>query len=117
MPTYHEFNPQQISKTLKAAAESFDLTKLRAADGLVEPRHVVLAAAECISVTADRGKICLKLPLKIGDVCIPIPAWIGGDTVVQACIGICTTWGIPTGVEVTISVAGHVVAGESWGRC
>lgn len=120
MPTYHEFDKAEIDATLKTAASHYDLNQLQAAgaDGsLADSGHVVVAAAACISVTVEDRKICLKLPLGIGNICIPIPGWIPNGTAAQACIDICTTWGFPTGVEVSVSALGRVIARQSWGRC
>jgi hypothetical protein len=37
--------------------------------------------------------------------------------VVEVCLGICTTWKIPTGVKVTVSFGGKVILTKSFGRC
>jgi hypothetical protein len=39
---------------------------------------------------------CLNLPLGIGKVCLPVPSSVPNGTAAEACIGICTTWKIPT---------------------
>ena len=72
-------------------------------------------SAQCISVTVQNGQVCLNLPLGIGSVCLPIPAIFPNGTAAQACLDICTKWGIPCGVEVTVSVAGHVVVKKNFG--
>ena len=41
----------------------------------------------------------------------------GVDLAAQACLDICTTWKIPTGVKITISIAGHVVLTKVIGKC
>ena len=74
-------------------------------------------AASCISVTVENGKVCLNLPLGIGKFCFPIPSVIPNGTAAEACLSICTTFGIPTGVRVTISVAGKVILSKSFGKC
>lgn len=74
------------------------------------------ALAECISITLNNGEACLNLPLGIGSVCIPVPIAYDGK-VAQACLSICTTWGIPTGVKVTISVGGVVIVTAPFGAC
>ena len=72
-------------------------------------------SAQCISVTVQNGQVCLNLPLGLGSVCLPIPAIFPNGTAAQACLDICTTWGIPCGVEVTVSIAGHVIVRKNFG--
>ena len=120
MPTYHEFDKAEIDASLKAAASHYDHNSLQAAgaDGSVADNgHIVMAAAACLSVTVEDRKVCLSLPLNIGKVCLPIPLWIPNGTAAQACIDICTTFGIPTGVEVSVSALGRVIVRQSWGAC
>lgn len=71
--------------------------------------------AECISVTVHNSQVCLNLPFQIGEVCLPIPAWVPNGTVAQACLDVCTKWGIPCGAEVRVSVAGQIVVEKSFG--
>jgi hypothetical protein len=72
-------------------------------------------SAQCISVTVQNGQVCLNLPLGIGSVCLPIPSGFPNGTAAQACLSICTKWGIPCGVEATVSIAGHVVVSKGFG--
>lgn len=72
-------------------------------------------SAQCISVTVQNGQVCLNLPFGIGHVCLPIPSWIPNGTAAKACLDICTKWGIPCGVEVTVSVAGQVIVKKGFG--
>lgn len=72
--------------------------------------------AECVTLTINDGKVCLNLPLGIGQVCLPIPISYNGQ-VASACLSICTTWGIPTGVRVTVSVAGVTIISKTFGSC
>jgi hypothetical protein len=74
-------------------------------------------AAQCISVTVNNKQICLNLPLGIGKVCLPVPSWVPNGTAAEACIGICTTWKVPTGVKLTVTVAGKVIIQKTWGKC
>ncbi|MDP3895472.1 MAG: hypothetical protein Q8Q62_02230, partial [Mesorhizobium sp.] len=110
MATYHEFDEKAIAAALEAA-RGFHDPKALAASAQVNPfddGHLRLAAS-CISVTVDNGKVCLNLPLGIGQVCVPIPAIFPNGTAAQACLDICTTWGIPTGVRLTVSIAGQTI--------
>ncbi|MDB5591511.1 hypothetical protein [Enterovirga sp.] len=72
-------------------------------------------AAQCISVTVQNGQVCLNLPLGLGSVCLPIPIPVPNGTAAQACLDICTKFGFPCGVEVTVSVAGQRVVSKHFG--
>ena len=72
--------------------------------------------AECITLTISNGQACVNLPLGIGKICLPIPISYDGQ-VASVCLDICTTWGIPTGVRVTVSVAGVVIVQKTFLKC
>ena len=74
-------------------------------------------SASCISVTVENGKVCLNLPFGFGSVCLPIPSIFPSGTAGQACLDICTTWGIPTGIKVTVSIAGKTIVQQTFGSC
>lgn len=121
----HDFDADAVSSAI-ASAQSFhqETMAARSAESGEAGGGVNLAdsgelfvQAQCISVTVSGGKICLNLPLRIGRVCLPIPSFVPNGTAAQACIGICTTWGIPTGVRVTVSVAGRTVVSKTFGKC
>lgn len=76
----------------------------------------VSTLAECITATINGGKVCVNLPLGLGQVCLPIPINYNGQ-IASACISICTTWGVPTGVRLTISVGGIVVVSKTFLKC
>lgn len=76
----------------------------------------VSTLSECITATVNDGKVCVNLPLGLGQVCLPIPIPYNGQ-VASACISICTTWGIPTGVRLTISVGGVVIVSKTFLKC
>ena len=120
MTTYHEFNKDQIDASLKKMSQHHDHNKLLNSGiggNLADNGHISFAAAECISVTVENGKVCINLPLGIGKVCLPIPSIIPNGTAAKACLDICTTFGIPTGVKVTISALGRVIVTKSFGKC
>jgi hypothetical protein len=75
-----------------------------------------LSPRDCISVTIHDGKACLNLPV-VGSVCVSVPSWVPNGTVAQACIDICSKFGIPCGAKVSVVVAGQNVASGSWGCC
>lgn len=74
-------------------------------------------SAQCVSVTVQNGQVCLNLPLGIGSVCLPVPSWIPSGASLQACLDICTVWGVPCGVEVTVSFNGQRVVQKGFGCC
>lgn len=119
--TVHSFDEEAINAALEAASGHFD-AQLSAGTvdtgtlSAFDDGHLALAAG-CISVTVENGKICLNLPLGIGKYCLPIPSVIPDGTAAEACLRICTTWKIPTGVGVTISVAGKVIVSKTFGKC
>ncbi len=119
MASLPSFDEEKVQNALEAASRHNETVGATAADG--SPNILgggeFAALAECISVTVKDNKICLDLPLGIGSVCIPIPISVPDGTAAQACLHICTTWGIPTGVKVTVSVAGVQIVSKSFGKC
>lgn len=113
------FDKDKVQQALDAAASHNELFNATAGGAslnlLAGGEYSVLA--QCISVTVNDGKVCLNLPLGIGSVCIPIPVSIPNGTAAEACLDICTTWGIPTGVKVTVSALGHVIVTKTFGKC
>jgi hypothetical protein len=124
--TYHEFDDQKVSEAIATAhaahmeltgapptetAEAAAAVNLSGADGALE------VAAQCITVTVANKKVCVKLPLGIGQICLPVPGFVPNGQAAQACISICTTWGIPTGVRLTVSVGGNVILRKTFGKC
>ena len=88
------------------------------AEGILAGHATTMALAECIKVVVNKdGKVCLKLPLGLGTHCIPIPTPFPAGTAGEACLSIKTKWGIPCGVEVTVTIAGKVVVKKSFGLC
>ncbi|KAF0122237.1 MAG: hypothetical protein FD152_3616 [Xanthobacteraceae bacterium] len=119
MATFHEFDEKAIASALETARRLYDqkmLDERSRAISLADDGHLRIAA-QCISVTVDNGKICLNLPLGLGKFCFPVPPVFPNGTAAQACLSICTTWGIPTGVRVTISIAGNVILEKTFGKC
>ncbi|NDW03516.1 hypothetical protein [Jiella pacifica] len=73
--------------------------------------------AECVAITVQDNKVCVELPLGLGTHCIPIPLTIPNGEAGSACLTICTTWGLPTGVKVSVIIAGITVVSETFGKC
>ena len=119
MTSYQEFSAQSIEQALDTARMHNEIVGVTTADGSpnIAGGGEFSVLAECATVTVSGGRVCLNLPLGIGQVCIPIPISFPDGTVAKACLSICSTWGIPTGVQVTVSVAGQTGGRQSLGRC
>lgn len=119
MATHYTFDDDKIGAALEAARQVHSADVLAERARSLDPAddgHLSISGG-CIAVTVEDGKICLELPLGIGKYCLPIPSVFPDGTAAQACIHICTTWGIPTGVRVTVSIAGHVVIEKTFLKC
>lgn len=111
------FDAKIIEQSLEAAKRGSD-TLLKAAakgGGHALADGALKVSAQCVSVTVTNGQVCLNLPLGIGSVCLPVPSWVPNGTAARACLDICTKWGIPCGVEVTVSVAGQQIISKGFG--
>lgn len=121
MTMYHEFNHEEVNAALDAI-KAHGAMAHEVSTSMAPAQAAQFAGGEfsvsggCISVTVGNHQICLNLPI-VGKHCIPVPVNLPNGTAAQACLSICTTWGIPTGVKVTISVAGHVIVTKSFGKC
>lgn len=114
---YPKFSDEAVEQALEAARTHSN--DLRAAaqknQGAALAEGGLKVSAQCISVTVQNGQVCLNLPLGIGSVCLPVPSWVPNGSAAQACLDICTKWGIPCGVEVTVSVAGQRIVQKGFG--
>ncbi len=114
-----EFDAQSVNEAIAAARQFHQetvTTEFEANSALAESGELEISA-QCISITVSNGRVCLSLPLGIGKVCLPIPVGIPNGTAAQACLSICTKFGIPTGVKVTVSALGRVILTKKFGIC
>nr|WP_314498398.1 hypothetical protein [uncultured Chryseobacterium sp.] len=118
------FSEEAISHALEAAKRSQEDSQANRSSGAESDLSIanasaghLLVTAECISVSVENNKICINLPLGFGKYCFSIPLSIPNGTVGQACLAICTTWGIPTGIRVTIIIGGITIISQSFGKC
>lgn len=118
MSTYYTFSDDAISAAMQAAQATHENSNLGLrADFDTTKGGSLSVHAECISVTVENHKICLNLPLGFGKHCISIPVKIPNGTAGKACLHICTTWGIPTGIRVTVEIGGVTVVSQTFGKC
>jgi hypothetical protein len=111
-----EFDREKVQQTLDAAqAHGHTLRAASGEQAIGLNDGTLKLGATCISVTVENNQVCLNLPLGIGSVCLPVPGWVPNGTAVQACLDICTKWGIPCGVEVTVSLAGQLIVKQGFG--
>lgn len=113
---YPEFSPEAVDQALEAARRhnAERATKSSGREIGLDDGTLKLGA-QCISVTVQNGQVCLNLPLGIGSVCLPVPSWVPDGKACQACLDICTKWGIPCGVQVTVTVAGQMIVQKGFG--
>ncbi|MGN6570835.1 MAG: hypothetical protein ACTHLO_05420, partial [Pseudolabrys sp.] len=113
---YPSFSKDAINHALEAAARhSRERMPAQTHDEMALDDGALKLAAHGISVTVQNGQVCLNLPFGLGSGCLPMPAILPNGTAAQACLDICTKWGIPCGVEVTVSIAGHVIVRKGFG--
>jgi hypothetical protein len=68
-----------------------------------------------VTATVQNGQACINTPF--GNECLSVPSLVPNGTVASLCGDICTTFGIPTGVCVSVDIAGQQVANECFGHC
>lgn len=118
MDEYASFSDEAVSGALEAARRRFEGRDLQAAAQISAlDAGELRMLAECISVTVSGNQVCLNLPLGLGNACLPIPFNVPNGTVAQACLSICTTFGIPTGVKVQVIVGGITIVEQTFGKC
>ncbi len=114
-----EFSAESVEQALAAAREHNQSTGLEAVEGQLNlaTSGEFEVLAQCVSVTVANRRICLNLPLGLGHVCLPIPISTPSGTAAKACLTICTKFGIPSGVKVSVSVAGQTIVSKKFGFC
>ena len=88
---------------------------LRSTPGMLSGPNVT-ASATCIGVGIVNRRVCLKVPV-VGNICMPVVSVPLGNVSAQACVSVCTKWGVPTGACVSVKVSGHQVARQCFGWC
>lgn len=122
MSHYVSFDPAKIDAALAAARQHagevperrLTASELDSFDPNLGGEYSV--SAGCVSVKVEDGKICVDLPL-VGKYCLPVPSWIPSGAELKACVSLCTTWGLPTGVKLTVSFNDNVIFTKSFLKC
>lgn len=119
MSKYYTFDKKAIANALEAAANTHKGSQLKATESEfnITKGGDLLVAAECVAITVENNKVCIDLPLGLGKHCLNLPVSIPNGTAGKACLSICTTWGIPTGVKVSVVIAGITVVSQTFGKC
>ena len=119
MAQFHEFSTESVDAALQAARANQETMAAQSFTGesSLSQTGEMSVLAECIKLSVEDHKVCLSLPLGLGKHCIPIHVNIPNGTAAQACLTICTTWGIPTGAKVSVIVAGITVVSQTFGKC
>jgi hypothetical protein len=116
--SYPSFDAQAIEQAIETARRHSESVQARAGGQQIGTDNGELkVSAQCISLTVENGQVCLNLPLGLGSICLPIPSWIPSGATVQACLDICSVWGVPCGVEVKVSFNGQVIVQKGFGCC
>jgi len=110
----YSFSEEAVSRALEAARKPYEGRDLRA-DIPTSQSPSLRSIGDCVDLTSGASEVCLRLPLGLGRHCISLPFDLPDGVAAQACLYICTTWGIPTGVSVRVTVGGFTVADQSFG--
>jgi hypothetical protein len=115
MSEFYSFSDAAVN----AALESAKLNYIRTDALVTSPAasELLSVGAGCISVTTQGNQVCINLPLGFGQHCFSLPITVPSGSVGQACLSICTKFGLPTGVRITITFAGVSVINQSFGIC
>ena len=112
--SFSEASVQGAIETARGHYERKLAVREAGALGLDDGRLSILA--ECVTLTISDGEVCIELPLGLGKACLPVPISYNGQ-VARACLSVCTTFGIPSGVRVSVSVAGLEIVSKTFGKC
>lgn len=112
---YPSFDEEIIQQSIAAAQAQRERLQASATEGHLQPNGELKVGGQCISVTVANHKVCLNLPLGIGSYCFNIPDWVPEGAEVKACIDICTKFGIPCGIEVSLSLNGTKILSQGFG--
>ncbi len=110
----YSFKEENVSRALEAARQPFAGRNLR--DRIDTSQNPYMRSiGDCVELRSGESEVCLDLPLGLGDACIPLPFDLPDGQAAQACLYLCTTWGIPTGVTVRVTVGGFTIVEQSFG--
>ncbi len=111
MPEYTSFSEEAINQAVETARRPYEGVDLRSPQvmtgDLALKSGPASFRAECLEIVSRDREVCLGLPLGLPDLCVPVN--LPDGEAVQACLDICTHFGIPTGVCVSLRVAGNEI--------
>jgi hypothetical protein len=113
---YYSFDEKTVQEAVESAKQHFSSFTVEEFSASTADAALSISGG-CISVVTQNNKVCVKLPLGFGQHCLPLPVHIPNGTAAQACLTICTTWGFPTGVKVSVIVASITVVSQAFGKC
>ncbi len=108
------FDVDAIDAAVAASRDHFSSLNLEAFAASPASPELSLSGG-CISVVTQNNQICVSLPFDLGSHCLPLPLTVPDGTAAQACIQICTKYGIPCGACVTIGIAGVQIVKQCYG--
>jgi len=116
VPSFSDAKVQEALDSTKKFYQQRHAEAAKASSALAHDDGHLSTRAECITLTIANGQACINLPLGIGHVCLPVPVSYNGQ-VASVCLDICTTFGFPTGVKVTVTIAGIQIVQKTFGKC
>ncbi len=118
MTTAPCFDERKIQEALDAARRAYERVDLTATPaGIPKDTGTTIYCVGCVSVTVKNNQVCLNLPFGIGHYCFPLPISFPDGTVAEACLYICTIFGIVTGFKVTVTIKGYTVVEKTFFKC
>lgn len=76
-----------------------------------------LSLSACVGASYRNGDVCFDFPV-FGNVCVNVPIGIPANANLRVCGDVCTTWGIPTGLKITLYVNDQALwSGTVVGSC
>ncbi|HEX8573754.1 MAG TPA: hypothetical protein VF759_13495 [Allosphingosinicella sp.] len=116
--TYPSFDDKAISQAIETAQRHSKALQAKAGGQQIGADNgELMVSAQCISLTVNNGQVCLNLPLGLGSVCLPVPPWVPSGATVSACLDICSVFGAPCGVKVTVSFNNIPIVQKGYGCC
>lgn len=116
--THPSFDEQAIQQAIETAQRhSQALRDESGGQTIGSDNGELMVSAQCIRLSVENGQVCLSLPFGLGSVCLPVPSWVPNGATVSACLDICSVFGVPCGVKVTVSFNNTPIVQKGFGCC